>query len=608
MIRIRKTPYMNPKGTFATHSDDVRTQLGVVASAGSADLPASYGDHDDPMDATNYAIVDFDPGAVDTSTASGRVKQRLRDLVTQTTSYEIIGMGWDFVFGDGTTVQVEAGVTLGTTVFYDTTNCNGDGRWIVDTDGNHSCTQSAVVLYHELGGHAFLDQPPDLPTDQAEAQAIHEENDLRVALGEQKRDEQKLDSGCKCPDKGCCIVASVASGSPFSAEVNELRILRDTTLRSSRIGSAFFDCLHREYYSFSHLVCRVMVRSVRARVNVETWLVRPLISILKLARDYTIRPEDFEGLGKTLLAFPPLPANTLREAERFQSALAAGRVEDATMDAGTREVCDILAEWLPRCPHVRWAIIQPLRIYVKARLRFPAGSDAHEAGQWLAEAFNEWLSVMPLEETLSSLMPSEIAAEAVWLDKMIGSARGAAIRERVTSARLERSRRNLVMNRSKLDVRAQQVRCVHRESSLHISLTLKNFSEGPVHAVSELRRIILDPDTGVLTLWLSDRQPPRDHHRPDRHVSRPVTQVIDPGEKSTFEFELPHRMTRIVTGPDNTFDFEPLDLSKTRSVAFRISLDDKPFYFAPNSGSMREQLQKWGRDLETSAQPVEHRK
>jgi len=76
--------------------------------------------------------------------------------------FGIIGMGFDFVFSDGTTVQSEEGLTLGTTVFYDTSNCNGDGRWIVDVDDDHSCTLSSVILYHELGGHAFLDQPPTL--------------------------------------------------------------------------------------------------------------------------------------------------------------------------------------------------------------------------------------------------------------------------------------------------------------------------------------------------------------------------------------------------------------------------------------------------------------
>ena len=92
----------------------------------------------------------------------------------------------------------------------------------------------------------FLHQPPTLSNADAEAQAIHEENDLRVAMGLTPRDEHQLSSGCGCPG-GCCIVASVASGSSYSEEVGELRRLRDGTLRCSRIGEVLFDHIHREY-------------------------------------------------------------------------------------------------------------------------------------------------------------------------------------------------------------------------------------------------------------------------------------------------------------------------------------------------------------------------
>lgn len=107
-----------------------------------------------------------------------------------------------------------------------------------------------------------------------------------------------------------------------------------------------------------------------------------------------------------------------------------------------------------------------------------------------------------------------------------------------------------------------------------ISFALENTGDRPLHAVSELRRIMLDPVTAVLTLWLTERQPPRDASRPDRHVSHPRTRVIDPDRRTTIEFELPKHMTRIVTGPGNKFDFEPLDLSQARSVVLKISIDD----------------------------------
>jgi hypothetical protein len=80
--------------------------------------------------------------------------------------------------------------------------------------------------------------------------------------------------------------------------------------------------------------------------------------------------------------------------------------------------------------------------------------------------------------------------------------------------------------------------------------------------------------------------------------------VNDPGTKGTLEFEIPHRMTRIVTGPGNQFDFEPLDLSEARSVVLKISFDDKPFYANTTRGSIRDQLEKWGVDVETKPAPI----
>ncbi len=605
MIRIRKTPYMNPKGTFATHSDEVRAQLGVIAAGGTNTLPASYGDHDDPADPTNYSLVDYDPGTVDTSTASGRVMDRLRNLVTQTESYEIIGMGWDFVFGDGTTVQVEAGLTLGDTVFYDTTNCNGDGRWIIDTGGNHSCTQSSIILYHELGGHAFLHQPPTLSNADAEAQAIHEENDLRVAMGLTPRDEHQLSSGCGCPG-GCCIVASVASGSSYSEEVGELRRLRDGTLRSSRIGEVLFDHIHREYYAFSPAVFRTMVRDPQALMNVETWLVQPLVNVLKLARDYAASPDDAEQLGAKFLAIPAANQIPWESAEWLLRSVATGSMEVAALDSGTSEICNLLASWMPRSPHVQWAIIEPLLIYVRARLQFTAPSDAEEVGTWLAGAFEGWLSEMPVEAVAQDLMASEISADLPKLKQIVGSSVALDhIKARLVRTQPAARTGSEKMQKPHLPVKAVQIECEHRQSGVRISFALENTGDRPFHAVSELRRMALDPATGVLTLWLTERQPPRDASRPDRHVSHPKTRVIDPDRRTTIEFELPKQMTRIVTGPGNKFDFEPLDLSQARSVVLKISIDDKPFYANPKHGSIREQLAKWGTDIETTPVPIE---
>lgn len=603
-IRIRTTPYMNSRGTFPVHADLARTQLGIIAAGGTNDLPGSYGDHPDPAD-SNYQIVDYDPGPQDTSTPAGRVRQRLRTMVTESDSYEIIGIGTDFTWGDGATVQTNPAETLGNTVFYDTSNCGGDGRWIVGTNGNHECTQSAGMLYHELGGHAFLHQPPTEPTAQAEAEAIREENDLRVALGLVPRDENQIQGGCQCPG-GCCIVASVATGSPFSPEVSALRELRDGTLRRSTIGAAFFEELHYEYYAFSYPVCRVMVRQPQARAAVELWLVRPLVQILTLARDYAASPRDVDRLGASFRATGNYAMEQWAEAEWFLNSLAGGSesADISRLESGTREICRLIGEWLPRSPHVQWAIIDPLRIYVSAGLRFGRVSDTREAGIWLAAAFDRWLGSIPLERVRQALAPSEIAADLPVLERILGSEEARRrIRERLQAdSPVLSARRESMEHRTA--VRVKHCRCAHDENKLRVTITLENAGERPAYAISEVRCLEFDPASGMLTLWLSDHQTASKSATPRRHHTQPRTHTIDAGAERSLELELPHRMTRIVTGENNSFDFEPLDLSKTRSVMARVAVHHTPFYFQPRKGDLRRQVAEWGKELEIT-QPVD---
>lgn len=421
-VKIRQSPYERDSGPnagpYPVHSDLVRAQLGVIAMAGSPDLPVDLGEDDDPAD-SNYTIVTYDPGPQDSTIAPGRVRQLLSDLVNQPGDVILFGVGPDFVWSDGSTIDASAGAAIGNWIFYDTHNCDGSGRWVRGTDGNEVCTTSAGILFHELG-HVSLDHPQGT-VDEDEQAAVVVENDLRSAEGLVSRDPANWpESDCGCPN-GCCIVASVASGSPFSSEVHDLRRLRDGILRTTDFGKHLFDAIHREYYSFSVAICRVMVGSDKARGDVSHWLVQPLVRSLGLIRQYTERPDQGDVLGEAIcndeadgLVFKSgswrrwtMAADLLQQVSSGDDSLPG----PAPIDRDTREIFAILARSLPECPHVQWGIIEPLIHYASARAAAAKGDSAVEVGRQFEEAIDDWAARVPLTYIEQLMSPQELAGE-----------------------------------------------------------------------------------------------------------------------------------------------------------------------------------------------------
>jgi hypothetical protein len=265
--------------------------------------------------------------------------------------------------------------------------------------------------------------------DQDERAAVGVENDLRLAQGLVPRDPNHWpQSNCGCPN-GCCIVASVATDSPYSAEVHALRSVRDYVLRGTQFGYHLFDVLHEEYYTFSVPICRVMVVDRAAQANVERWLVRPLVRVFQIAQEYSRKPNDFENLGEyirqdqeqgfitdadTALAWDMISTFLQEAAEGRNLPAVISELDDAT-----KQIYGILAEWLPHCPHIRWGIIDLLAIYASARARYLSLGDQRATGQWLKQAFDEWVGNIPLHYIRARMSPSELGAEVSQLANTI---------------------------------------------------------------------------------------------------------------------------------------------------------------------------------------------
>lgn len=398
MIRIRETPWENAAGTttYTVAPDTVRANLMLMASGGTADLEESFGDHPDPNDA-NWSIVEFDPvPAPDPSTDAGKVRERLKALVDDGDDHQLIGVDGNVtMWSNGASVEESAAYALGDTLFYDTTDCRGNGRWVWTVDGDKDCGPPSIVLYHELA-HGFLNHGSG---DQAteEAEAVDEENVFRRAQGLKERDRDRLESECGCSTGGCCIIATVAAGSPTASTVQRLRRLRDHELRTTVIGHLLFDEIHEEYYAFSIDVARRLSVDRSAQDDVRELLVEPLLVAFELFA--ACRDED-DGEVAALLASvrsqvgssPELVDRARILLDVIASPEAQPGVDDVS--ATTIEAARTIGRWLPRSPHLDWAVVDPVRILGELCLDRSASAAA------AVRAYRAWIERAPLDAVI----------------------------------------------------------------------------------------------------------------------------------------------------------------------------------------------------------------
>jgi hypothetical protein len=395
-------------GEFEVHSDRVRADLMIIASASLDEFDGSFGDEpvDEDGDGVNEASrVIYDPEGVDPATDAGAVRAALKQLVDSLATTTIFGVDWTWVLSlGGDTSTATPGRIISSTVIYDTSSADGQGRWMISTEGDKRCLLNAEILYHELShirlGHGF----GDLETEEREARA--EEGRLNRALGRPVRSVEDGRAGVGCEGDGpCCIVATVASGGPYAPAVGRLRRVRDHMLRGSVLGEAWFAELHREYYAFSVPLARAIVRDRRVSAAIAASFVEPLVDALELAVAWAAGGGDAE-LGRAIAARGARLA--ARDWPALEAALAALRdgapdaLARAPLDAATRAAVEPVLVWIPRSPHVRWAIVELLLAWgaVAAGAR---GGDAPAAlGRAWSAAMTAWIERMPLDAALGS--------------------------------------------------------------------------------------------------------------------------------------------------------------------------------------------------------------
>ncbi|NQW09897.1 MAG: hypothetical protein HQ481_08480 [Alphaproteobacteria bacterium] len=364
----------------------------------------------------------------------------------------------DFFLNDGTPIVNVGGTALappgsgipGNTlnnttdclVIYDTTQADGAG-YCSARAGNSGVfdlqNTNPTILYHELS-HAFrivnntfltLTAACD-PASTEEAAAIADENDLRTQIAAANGTTAVLrDTTTHCGNYcsagtiiSCCIIASVASQSPMSEEVQALRAVRDQFLRRTEVGFAFFQTLFHDYYGFSPQVSTMMARQPALSSLVLEGFVRPLLITLRLLQAYAFDALTDVQLGRRFVEYhddQARAAGTLDLIDRARGIADGGTMSADQMAAGLAE---LLRDKAWPSEHVQWALIAPVAMYRDALSAYLEGDPPYRIGQSLRRVFTDWAAEMPLDHAWASLSARQLRRELTLFEtRLLRSAR-----------------------------------------------------------------------------------------------------------------------------------------------------------------------------------------
>lgn len=364
----------------------------------------------------------------------------------------------NFTLNDGRSILTIAGTALppsgsplpGSTlnntnsclVIYDTTQNSGTG-WCAARAGTNGTLDlpisNPVLLFHELS-HAFriatnaqlqLTGVCD-PSSAEEAAAINDENQLRTQIATAQGVTAVLrDPGIHCGGScapgtviTCCIVATVASGSPISAEVAALRAIRDRYVRPTEVGHAFFESLHRDYYSFSPGVATAAAGDRELRSLLLEGFVRPLIVVLGLIERYSLKGDSPTALGKQFAAAHADHAG----AEARLAAFWSFAESPAALVRIDSRLGSLVLDRALRSSHVMWALWEPVLLYYRVLERHVAGDDASAIGFYITASIAHWAGDLPVEAIWGSLTSAQAAEELAILERTL-------LREPISRAR-----------------------------------------------------------------------------------------------------------------------------------------------------------------------------
>jgi hypothetical protein len=379
-------------------------------------------------------------------TLTGTTLDRLDDLVNTdftdvagSTDIIVIPVDETFVRPNGTFVTENAGLTFpvgnsenptsSVLIVYDTSDNGGNGYCLPREGGGTTSFPGSVILYHELS-HALrmatssqLDNSDTgCDANDEEHQAEIDENDMRDVLGVDHRDTTShcTTSGCT---SNCCIVASVATGSGYSGDVNRLRSVRDRSLRWAEVGFDFFEHLHHDYYAFSPQVVQMMEGAKELRDEIAAVFVVPLTRGLELLRYYASADPTPAQVGAhvidTVASTPELVGMTAEHVAVALATLRAPTGELLELPQPLGRVVEVLHANVVHSDFLRWGIVDSIEIYLEAVQCLRAGDEADTIGRHVIERYDHWTPQLPVTDVWQRLSTYAVAEELTFLAEFL---------------------------------------------------------------------------------------------------------------------------------------------------------------------------------------------
>jgi hypothetical protein len=200
--------------------------------------------------------------------------------------------------------------------------------------------------------------------------------------------------------------------------------VRERLLRRSAVGYDFFERLHYDYYAFSPEVARAMAGEPRLLDDIATYYVGPLTASLTLAHDRLVRGVSPRVLADRLIAgiAPALrdaPADIMAEALRVLTAR-----DERAGDGGASSLPRAPAEAM-RSAFVRWALMDPVAMYLTAVSEQRQEVGAAQLGTRMAGRLDRWASRLPITPVWDGLSDDDCRHELEFLAEILLRSPGA---------------------------------------------------------------------------------------------------------------------------------------------------------------------------------------
>jgi hypothetical protein len=358
----------------------------------------------------------------------------------------IFGVSYQYLLPDGTAIVGALTLRPGSfdlgnplldhvSIFYDTSLCNGSGYWVVKDGGGQVQLDNAIILYHELA-HAFKYVIWGDITD--ETQASDDENDMRDVEGADHRDINNHTGGCgggipttEDPPPNCIIV-SLATGSPYSDEVNSLRNLREHILRRSEVGDDFFKQFFYCYYGFSPEVCRLMRHQPGLRDLIKKYFVAPLLAGLELLIHYA----EYQGKGLSDLLNRQAERDEFAEIYQPQflhelgtylrltqnynkAAISMALLSKGEGFSGIAGMLEHVNDEIIKNDFINWALADVLRTWLSSALLLTTEKTDEETNAEIHALISQWIAHLPITSIWRGFSQLETENELNSLEQFI---------------------------------------------------------------------------------------------------------------------------------------------------------------------------------------------